>query len=77
VSSAVLGAAVGSAGGGFLSDRLGRKTALKTADAFFVVGAVVMALSPDAAILIFGEPPPCCAVSRVLIENVRLFTSML
>jgi hypothetical protein len=30
---------------------------LKLADVFFVIGAVVMALSPDVAILIFGGHP--------------------
>jgi len=59
VSSAVLGAAVGSAGGGFLSDRRGRKAALKLADAFFVAGAMVMALSPHVSVLILGGHSPC------------------
>lgn len=56
VSAAVLGAALGSACGGPLSDRLGRKPALKLADIFFAVGALVMAAAPDAAVLILGDP---------------------
>lgn len=74
VSAAILGAAVGSACGGALSDRLGRKTALKIADGFFVCGALVMAVAPTAAVLIAGAallasrpmkhmliPNTCCA----------------
>ena len=55
MSAAVAGAAVGSAVGGSWSDKRGRKSALKLADAFFAFGAAVMALAPDATILILGE----------------------
>ncbi len=54
MSAAVVGAAVGSALGGFWSDRSGRKSSLKIADVFFAVGAIVMALASDATTLILG-----------------------
>ena len=55
MSAAVAGAAVGSALGGFWSDKRGRKSSLKAADIFFATGALVMALASEATMLILGE----------------------
>ena len=55
VSAAVVGAAIGSAVGGFWADKKGCKAALSLADILFALGALVMAFAPDAAILIIGE----------------------
>ena len=55
MSAAVVGAAVGSALGGYWSDRCGRKFSLKAADVFFAVGALVMALASNATVLILGK----------------------
>ena len=54
VSAAVVGAGVGSAAGGALSDRLGRKRALAAADLLFVAGAALMAAAHGPGSLIAG-----------------------
>ncbi|RWR85845.1 putative inositol transporter 2 [Cinnamomum micranthum f. kanehirae] len=55
VSMAVAGAIVGAAVGGWMNDRLGRRTSLLIADFLFFVGAVVMASAPNPALLITGR----------------------
>ncbi|CAH9141490.1 unnamed protein product [Cuscuta epithymum] len=55
VSTAVAGAIIGAAVGGWLSDRFGRRTALLCADLLFLVGAIVMAFAPGPAVLIAGR----------------------
>src|SRR5215469_7714592 len=55
VSGASLGAAAGAIVGGPASDRFGRKTLL-IIDAFiYAVGAIVSAVAPDAAVLLFAR----------------------
>ena len=56
VSAAIVGAALGSALGGLLSDRIGRKLALLAADCLFTTGALCMAFATSATALISGEP---------------------
>lgn len=56
VSAAVVGAALGSAVGGLLSDRVGRKRTLLAGDVLFATGALLMGLAQSAATLIIG---PC------------------
>ncbi len=51
VSSLLLGALVGAAASGYLSDRLGRRRLLLIAGAVFTVGAIGAALSPSANVL--------------------------
>jgi sugar porter (SP) family MFS transporter len=51
VSSLLLGALVGAAASGYLSDRLGRRRLLLLAGAVFTAGALGAALSPDANVL--------------------------
>ncbi len=51
VSSLLLGALVGAAGSGWLSDRLGRRRLLLAAGAVFAAGALGAALSPTAVVL--------------------------
>lgn len=55
VSMALAGAIIGAAVGGWLNDRFGRKLALLTADFLFFIGAVIMAASPNPALLILGR----------------------
>ncbi len=55
VSAAVLGAAVGSAVGGWFSDRVGRKTALLVGDILFTAGALLMAAARSPNALIAGQ----------------------
>lgn len=55
VSAAVLGAGMGSAVGGWFSDRLGRKEVLLVGDVFFTVGALLMAVASTANALIAGR----------------------
>ncbi|KAJ8642164.1 hypothetical protein MRB53_018858 [Persea americana] len=55
VSTAVAGAIIGAAIGGWMNDRLGRRTSLLVADFLFFVGAVVMASAPSPSVLIVGR----------------------
>ncbi|KAM7259632.1 hypothetical protein ACFE04_015373 [Oxalis oulophora] len=55
VSMAVAGAIIGAAIGGWLNDKLGRKSAILFADALFFVGAVIMAAAPNSSCLIVGR----------------------
>lgn len=55
VSSAIVAAAAGSALGGLLGDRLGRKAALWCGDAAFLAGALLMAAARGAAGLVAGR----------------------
>lgn len=55
VSLALIGAAIGSLFSGTASDKFGRKPLILVADAFFTIGAVVMAVSPTIPCLMFGR----------------------
>ncbi|KAL9145990.1 hypothetical protein ABFS82_13G081500 [Erythranthe guttata] len=55
VSMAVAGAIIGSAIGGWLNDRYGRRTAILVADFLFFIGAVLMASAPNPSVLISGR----------------------
>nr|GMD09696.1 probable inositol transporter 2 [Ipomoea batatas] len=55
VSTAVAGAIVGAAIGGWLNDKYGRRTAILCADFLFLVGAIIMATAPSPALLIVGR----------------------
>eukprot|EP00897_Mesotaenium_endlicherianum_P006073 jgi/Mesen1/5494/ME000276S04629 len=55
VSTAVLGAALGTAVGGSLADRLGRKRALLAADLVFTLGALAMAAAWGPGALLAGR----------------------
>eukprot|EP00891_Asterochloris_glomerata_P003905 jgi/Astpho2/3905/Aster-04413 len=55
VSAAVVGAAVGAAGGGWISDLIGRKTALLVGDVLFALGAGLMAAARTPRQLIAGR----------------------
>nr|GEU78006.1 inositol transporter 4-like [Tanacetum cinerariifolium] len=52
VSTAVAGAIVGAAFGGWMNDRFGRKKSILCADLLFIVGSVVMALAPNPGALV-------------------------
>ncbi|CAI8598003.1 unnamed protein product [Vicia faba] len=55
VSMALVGAIIGAATGGWINDIFGRKKAILSADVVFGLGSVVMAVAPDAYVLIFGR----------------------
>ena len=55
MSTALAGAIVGAAIGGWLNDRFGRKLALLIADFLFFVGAVIMASANGPPLLIVGR----------------------
>lgn len=55
VSAAVLGAGVGSAIGGWFSDKVGRKKALLVGDVLFTLGALLMAAAGSPNSLIAGQ----------------------
>ena len=55
VSAAVLGAGVGSACGGWFSDKIGRKTALLAGDILFTAGALLMASAHSPHAIIIGQ----------------------
>ncbi|KAF7842880.1 inositol transporter 4-like [Senna tora] len=55
VSMALVGAALGSAIGGWINDQFGRKKAIFLADILFAIGSIIMAFAPDPYILIVGR----------------------
>uniref|UniRef100_A0A5B7AQD8 Putative inositol transporter 4-like n=1 Tax=Davidia involucrata TaxID=16924 RepID=A0A5B7AQD8_DAVIN len=55
VSMAVAGAIIGAALGGWITDALGRKKSILIADFLFLVGAIVMAVSPAPWVIIVGR----------------------
>ncbi|GAA0138523.1 transporter [Lithospermum erythrorhizon] len=55
VSTAVAGAIIGAAIGGWLNDKYGRRTAILIADFLFFLGAVIMASAPSPTLLIVGR----------------------
>lgn len=55
VSTAVAGAIIGAAIGGWMNDHFGRKTTILVADFLFFAGAVIMASAPNPALLIVGR----------------------
>ncbi|XP_012572390.1 probable inositol transporter 2 [Cicer arietinum] len=55
VSTALAGAVIGAAVGGWINDRFGRKISIVTADTLFFIGSVIMAAAPSPAVLIVGR----------------------
>lgn len=55
VSTALAGAIIGAAIGGWANDRFGRKTSIMIADILFFIGAVIMASAPNPTLLIVGR----------------------
>ncbi|KAL5100791.1 hypothetical protein RYX36_005118 [Vicia faba] len=55
VSTAVAGAIIGAAVGGWMNDRFGRKISILVADTLFLLGSLVMAFAPTPAVLILGR----------------------
>lgn len=55
VSTAVAGAIIGAAIGGWANDRFGRRASILVADFLFFVGAVIMASAPSPALIIVGR----------------------
>ncbi|KAL2622188.1 hypothetical protein R1flu_002393 [Riccia fluitans] len=55
VSTALAGAIIGSAAGGKMSDRFGRKPVIMFSDVIFVIGAIVMASAVNPGLIIFGR----------------------
>lgn len=55
VSTAVAGAIIGAAVGGWLNDRIGRKKTILFADILFLLGAILMASAQSPSVLIVGR----------------------
>nr|XP_043611426.1 inositol transporter 4-like [Erigeron canadensis] len=55
VSTAVAGAIVGAAFGGWMNDRFGRKKSIMYADFLFLLGSLIMALAPNPWVIIVGR----------------------
>lgn len=72
VSAAIVGAGVGSAVGGWLSDQVGRRRGLITADVLFTAGALAMGCATHVNVLILGATStilPLIILSRSLNES--------
>ncbi|KAJ1430616.1 Sugar/inositol transporter [Sesbania bispinosa] len=55
VSTALAGAIIGAAVGGWINDRFGRKISILSADTLFFIGSVIMAAASSPSILIVGR----------------------
>ncbi|RHN42413.1 putative major facilitator, sugar transporter, major facilitator superfamily [Medicago truncatula] len=55
VSTALAGAVIGAAVGGWINDRFGRKRSIMIADTLFFIGSAIMAAATSPAILIVGR----------------------
>jgi SP family myo-inositol transporter-like MFS transporter 13 len=55
VSTALAGAIIGASVGGWMNDKLGIKITLFFADVLFFAGSVIMAASPNPAVLLVGR----------------------
>lgn len=55
VSMSLVGAIIGAVVGGWINDTWGRKRATLIADAFFIIGSLVMSAAPDPLVLIIGR----------------------
>lgn len=55
MSTAIAGAIIGAAVGGWMNDRFGRKISILVADTLFLLGSIVMAFAPTPAVLILGR----------------------
>ena len=55
MSTAIAGAIIGAAVGGWMNDRFGRRKSILVADVLFIVGSAVMAAAPVPAVLIIGR----------------------
>jgi len=55
VSTAIAGAIIGAAVGGWINDRFGRKVSIIVADTLFLIGSVIMAAANGPAVLLVGR----------------------
>jgi len=55
VSTAIAGAIIGAAIGGWINDRFGRKVSIIVADTLFLIGSIILAAAPNPATLIVGR----------------------
>lgn len=55
MSTAIAGAIIGAAIGGWLNDRFGRKLAIIVADTLFLTGSIIMAAANGPAVLLVGR----------------------
>lgn len=55
MSTAIAGAILGAAVGGWMNDRFGRKFSIIIADILFFIGSVILASAPNPAVLLVGR----------------------
>lgn len=55
MSTAIAGAIIGAAVGGWMNDRFGRKISILVADTLFLLGSLVMVAAPTPSVLILGR----------------------
>lgn len=55
MSTAIAGAIIGAAIGGWINDRFGRKVSIIVADTLFLLGSIILAAAPNPATLIVGR----------------------
>jgi MFS transporter, SP family, galactose:H+ symporter len=55
VAIALAGAAIGAAGSGYISDRVGRRPVILSAGLLFIAGAIISAVASDVSVLLVGR----------------------
>lgn len=71
-----IGSVIGSFIGGYICDKIGRKTSILVCDGIFLVGSIVLALAPSYGMILFGRIVVGIAVAVSAIADVSYLTEI-